>query len=181
MKILKFILPAFILLTACHPDGKNPDIDNVFGNYDSVFVSADLQWHKNFYPNLACEVFSMDLLCNGLIFDSTHHIMGTGYNLYLSDIFLPNDTSRLIDGTYRMDTTAQPFTFLPYMYFEGEITGTYLLDIQNDNISRIIGFTKGEMKIQHIDNDIHIDLLLFTDSTNLPRYHATYCGPAIYR
>lgn len=184
MKTIKYILPVLILLTACRPDGKNPDIDGGLKLYDSIFVSADLQWHKQYYPNLDCEVFSIDLLSEGLAFDSAFHINGTGCNLYISDIFLPCNSMTLQDGLYHMDTTAQPYTFLPYMYFEGEVTGTYLLDIKNSNLNRIIGFTAGEMKVHHSNGDINLDITLYVDTANNSQastYHATYHGPAIYR
>ena len=183
MKIAKYILPILILLAACDPvnQGNKPSGSSILGSYDSTYVIADLQWHHKYYPNLECEVFSTDLLSDGLEFDSAHHIIGSGLNLYISDIFLPSNTTTLQDGTYRMDTTAQPYTFLPYMYFEdGNITGCYMLDIQENKIQRIIGFTAGEMTITTEEDDILLDIVLFLeDSTS--RYHATYQGPAIYR
>lgn len=183
MRIIKFILLALVLLffAACHSNGNNSDIEHSLSSCDSVFIEADLQWHQQYYPGLDYQVFSLDLLSNGLAFDSAYHISGTGYNLYLSDVFLPSHVSTLQDGTYRMDTTAQPYTFLPYLDFEGEITGTYLLDINTDKIRRIIGFTDGEMTVQHDEDLICLDIILYIDSTHTECYHATYRGAAIYR
>ena len=79
-------------------------------------------------------------------------------------------------GIYQMDSTASSYTFLPYMYFEGNITGCYLLAIQESNIQQIIGFTTGTMQLEYIsENDIRLDLLLYTADSI--RYHAMYEGP----
>lgn len=178
MKRVKYIFPILILFASCnHNNNKDePAFDKLMNEYDSTYVIADIQRHDQFYPLLKRQVFSLDLLSNGLSFDSTNHIVGTGCNLYISDIFLPLSDTCLQIGTYQMDTTATDYTFLPYMNFEGEITGCYLLDIQANKIQRIIGFTAGQMQLKYIgENDIHIDILLYTaDST---RYHATYQGP----
>jgi len=180
MKASKYLFPILILLAACNPQRKEPTVDKGMSMYDSVYVTADIQWHQQYYPLLDRQVFSIDLLNEGLSFDSAHHIVGTGLNLYLSDILLPMTDTCLKEGCYQMDTTAAPYTFLPYKYFEGNITGCYLLDIEENQIQRIIGFTAGQMQIEYIsEEDIRLDLLLYTaDST---RYHATYQGPTLYQ
>lgn len=177
MRITKYIFLLFILFVACDPSyNNNAPTDGVMTEYDSVYTLADIQWHKQYYPMLERQVFSIDLLSEGLSFDSTNHIVGTGYNLYISDIFLPLATTCLQSGIYQMDSTASSYTFLPYMYFEGNITGCYLLDIQESNIQQIIGFTTGTMQLEYIgENDIRLDLLLYTADSI--RYHAMYEGP----
>lgn len=178
MRIFKYILPLFVILTACQTTRK-PQIENIV-LYDSVYVVADMQWHKQYYPLLERQVFSIDLLSEGLTFDSAHHITGTGLNLYFSDIFTSMNDSWLQDGVYRMDTTAEVNTFLPYQQFEGgNITGCYLLDIQESKIQRIIGFTAGAFEISLLGEDIRMDISLYTADSTL--YRATYQGPADYR
>ena len=100
--------------------------------------------------------------------------------LYLSDIFAPKDsTMRLPAGTYEMDSIAKDMCFLPGLYFEGSVTGAYLLIIQESQIQRIMLLTKGTMTIDYEENDVILDFNLYlADST---RYHCTYVGPAIYR
>ena len=165
-----------MVMTACHHHNKPDDITVP---YDSVYVMADIQWHEQYYPLLNQQVFSIDLLTDGLTFDSAYHIIGSGMNLYFSDIFLPMTDSVLRDGIYRMDSTASDYTFLPYMNFEGNITGCYMLDIQDSQVQRIIGFTAGELQITTFDDDMRMNILLYTaDSTH---YRATYHGPALYR
>lgn len=181
MRIFKYILPILLVLSACNspypnsPEGK-PDVNM---HYDSIYVIADIQWHKQYYPLLDKQVFSIDLLSEGLDYDSTHHIVGTGLNLYISDIFLPLADTVLQEGVYRMDTTAKANTFLPYMYFDGEVSGCYMLDIQESKIQRIIGFTSGKFEITSKGEDIRMNISLYLpDSTE---YRAYYQGPAIYR
>lgn len=181
MKIFHIILPLLVLLSACDPFRNTPpqDENKALTEYDSIYVIADIQWHKQYYPTLDKQVFSIDLLTEGLAYDSAYHITGTGQNLYFSDVFLPLKDSILQDGTYRMDSIAGSNTFLPYMDFDGNITGCYMLDIQESQIKRIIGFTAGEFEIRSLGEDIRMDILLYlADST---RYRATYQGPALYR
>ncbi len=179
MKKGYIILLLLAMLTACQHGNKNETEDAM--PYDSIYVIADLQWHKQYYPLLDRQVFSVDLLTEGLAFDSAYHITGTGLNLYFSDIFLSMTDSVLQEGIYCMDTTTQVRTFLPYKDFEGgNITGCYMLDIQESQIQRIIGFTAGELQLEYIsEKDICLDILLYT--TDSTRYHATYQGPANYR
>lgn len=179
MRIFKYILLLTVAMASCHPLPDGSDIDNIV-QYDSVYVTADIQWHKQYYPQLDRQVFSIDLLSAGLSFDSTHHIVGTGMNLYFSDIFMPISERKLLEGTYCMDTTTNAQTFLPYQYFEGgNITGCYMLDISENKIQRIVGFTNGEFTITSLGEDIHMDISLYSaDSTH---YHAIYQGPTLYR
>lgn len=177
MKYFKYIFPLVLLLSACDQH-KGPETDSI-AQYDSIYTIADIQWHQQYYPLLDRQVFSIDLLTEGLSFDSTYHIEGSGQNLYFSDIFLPLTDTLLQDGVYRMDSTANEFTFLPYMYFEGNITGCYMLDIQDSQMRRIIGFTSGEFEITSLGDDMRMEISLYmADSTS---YHAIYQGPAIYR
>ena len=165
MKQLYYII-LMLLLVGCIPHN-NPN--NPTGlQVDSVFTSAKIQWHGDYY-NSGHQVFSLDLLSEGLSFDSTQKIVGTGYNLYFSDIFLEKNDTLLQTGIYRMDTTAQAFSFLPYMYFEGNITGCYLLEIEDGRAKRIIGFTGGEIELLDVEQ-MHMDIRLYTEDKKL--YHA---------
>ena len=146
---------------------------------DTTYIVADFRKHGDFH-NSGHQVYAIDLLSNGLEYDSVFHIYGSGCNLYLSDIFAHKDsTTRLPAGTYLMDSTAQEMTFLCAMDFDGNITGTYLLTISEDQIQRILMFTGGNMNVTYNDDNVVLDFNLYTkDSTY---YHATYTGPAIYR
>ena len=175
----EYILLLLILMAGCRYQSNRPDVDNIV-QYDSIYVIADMQWHQQYYPLLDRQVFSIDLLSEGLDFDSAHHIMGTGLNLYFSDIFMSMTDNELQEGLYRMDTTTAAQTFLPYQYFEGgNITGCYMLDIEESKIQRIIGFTAGEFTLTSLGEDIRMDISLYTEDST--RYHAIYQGPAHYR
>ena len=82
-------------------------------------------------------------------------------------------------GHYEMDSVATEMTFLRGMNFEGNITGTYLLHINENQIQKTVLFTGGGMDIEYLENDILLDILLYTADSTL--YHATYQGPATYR
>lgn len=173
MKYIVYTL-LFILMVSCQ---KNHNI--IYPSrmpLDSVYTTADFRTHGDYY-GIGLQVYAIDLLSDGLVYDSTYHIYGSGCNLYLSDVFAKTDT--LIEGHYVMDSTAKDMTFLRGMDFEGNITGTYLLQIRDDKIDKIILFTGGTMDVQYIENDIRIDFSLYTsDSTH---YHAYYIGSADYR
>ena len=173
MRVFKYILPLLVIMASCHPYYR-PTTNHV-SQYDSIYLIADIQYHKQHYPLLDKEVFSIDLLSDGLVFDSTH-IVGTGLNLCFSDIFLPMTDTVLQEGIYHLDTTAAAYTFLPYIYFDKDhLTGCYMIDIRENQIQRIIGFTAGSFEITSLGSDIRMDISLYTaDSTH---YHAIYQGP----
>ena len=78
-----------------------------------------------------------------------------------------------------MDSVANEMSFLRGMYFDGDVTGTYLLTIEEDKIQRIMLFVGGTMTIGYVDDHVALDFNLYlADST---RYHARYVGPAMYR
>lgn len=178
MRTYILILPLLVLLYACHPSSSDdPTINDALIGYDSIYPTADIQWHGKYYPLLDRHVVSIDLFGQGLSLDSANHIVGTGYNLYLSDVFLPSTDTCLQAGVYHMANTSEAYTFLPYKDFEGNVTGSYLLEIQNNKINRIIGFTSGEMHVTYLsEEDVRLDMMLYTaDSTH---YRAIYQGHA---
>ena len=119
-------------------------------------------------PDLA--VVALDLYTAGLDLDKDSLIRGTGYNLYLSDIFVPD--SLLEEGEYTSITNDQlpisAFTFLPGQDYGGTPHGIYLLTIENSNISKIQIFDSGSFVYRN-------DSLLFTlEYINAEGYPATY-------
>jgi hypothetical protein len=98
----------------------------------------------------------------------------------LSDVFVHGDSvKRLPAGVYEMDTVAREMSFLRGMHFESNVTGSYLLAIEEDKIERIVLFTTGRMRIDYEGEDVVIDLELYTADS--ARYHAMYQGAAMYR
>ena len=166
-----------VLVVACQPH--NIPTKPTGLQVDSVYTSADFRAYGDYY-NSGHQVYAIDLLTDGLEYDSAWHISGTGYNLFLSDVFASaEDTMGLPAGSYEMDSVARVGSFLRGMNFEGNITGTYLLEINEDKIQRMILFRTGHMTVDYVEEDIVLDLHLYTeDSTH---YHATYMGPVMYR
>ena len=129
--IFIFGLVGLLALSACHPSnpsGRKGLPENYTLAYQEIYGHC-----YDSLPNVA--VVALDLYSEGLELDKNHRIKGTGYNLYLSDIFVPD--SLLEPGLYRSDTTAAPFTFLPGMNFEGYPHGMYLLNIEERQIVHI--------------------------------------------
>ena len=170
MKNYIYIL-LFLFVVSCKPyNGPTPPGSQPILKADSVYVTADFRQYGDYY-NTGHQVFAIDLLSEGLSYDSTFHISGSGYNLFLSDIFV-SDT--LVAGLYEMDSVAKDKTFLRGMDFEGNITGTYLLHISNDTIQQIVLFTSGSMDITLEKDSIQLNFSLYTADSTL--YHATYQG-----
>lgn len=167
-----------LLLVACQPPNR-PTKPTGLQQVDSVYTQADFRAYGDYY-NSNHQVYAIDLLSDGLVYDSVWHISGTGCNLFLSDVFVHRDSvTRLPAGVYEMDSVAREMSFLRGMYFESNITGSYLLTIEQDQIQQIILFTTGTMTIDYQDEDVVIDFELYTaDSV---RYHGMYQGPAQYR
>lgn len=176
MKIYIYIL-LVALLIACKPG--NVPTRPTEQQWDSVYTAADFRHYGDYYQS-GHQVYAIDLLSEGLAYDSLWHIHGSGYNLYLSDVFAAmTDTAALPAGTYTMDSVAKEMSFLRGMNFDGSITGSYMLMIEESNIQQIILFTTGSMTVAYEEDDILVDMHLYTaDSTY---YHAYYTGPARYR
>lgn len=104
----------------------------------SVYHTAYEQIYGHCYDSIPYAVVALDLYSDSLFLDRHHRIKGTGYNLCLSDIFVPD--SLLEEGTYRSIPSTEiptPFTFLQGKDYEGYPHGMYILDIEDSKISRI--------------------------------------------
>jgi hypothetical protein len=108
--------------------------------YPETYTSA---WEERYgvcYDSVPYAVVALDLYSDGLSLDTAERRMnGTGYNLYLSDIFVPG--SVLAEGEYRSlapdSLTPQPFTFLPGRDYDGTPHGMYLLYVENGKLQSI--------------------------------------------
>lgn len=158
-------------LSACTP-GNTPDPVKRL-RVDTVFTMAQVEAYGTHYPGLEKNVFSLDLYSKGLNLDSGY-IQGIGTNLYFSDIFLPTATSGLSEGEYRLDTTAQAMTVLPGMDFEGNISGAYLLLIQESSLAKIYLFRSGTFTLRQEGDTAQMDFHLVTDDQQT--YDATFRG-----
>lgn len=142
------------LLTVVGFVGCTPNSPTVYRGLPKTYTTAYQQIYGHCYdslPNVA--VVGLDIYSEGLELNKDKKIKGTGYNLCLTDIFVPD--SLLAAGEYKSDNTGEAFTFLPGRDFEGTPHGMYILNIENDQL----------IQIQRLDSGSFIyrnDSLLFT-------------------
>ncbi len=168
LQLALLLLPLFVL-PACRYN--TPSERRVF---PETYTLAYEEIYGHYYDSTAA-VVALDLYSDGITLDENHRIKGTGFNLYLSDIFVPD--SLLVPGTYRTDTTATPFTFLPGRDFEGMPNGIYILDIQEDKVESIQVVDSGAFEYRN-------DSLLFTlyyrnNGGGVSTYQASFTGTLI--
>ena len=114
MKNHYLILAAIALVTmACRPVSSGSSRGSIPREYHTAYIQS----YGRCYDSVPYNVVSLDLYSDKLSLDDSANVMtGTGYNLYLSDIFIAGST--LEPGTYRSSESAEPFTFLPGRDFE---------------------------------------------------------------
>ncbi len=114
------------------------------------------------YDSIPYHVVALDLYSEGLILDNNHRMKGTGYNLYISDIFLPDGFSRLPAGDFHSDATGSPYSFLPGRDWDGTPTGMYLLYIEEGKLQSIQLLDSGSFIMRDTTNGlIDIDFTLY--------------------
>jgi len=140
------------ILASCSPNNPTPK-----RGMPDTYTLAYEEVYGHCYDSIPYAVVALDLYSDGLELDKNHHIQGTGYNLYLSDIFVPD--SLLEEGEYKSITNHQspitPYTFLPGMDFEGYPHGMYLLNIEESRVVQIQLLDSGAFEYRN-------DSLLFT-------------------
>ena len=138
---------------------------------DTLFTTAYAKSYGTYYKGLERQVMSLDLYSEGLTLHKDT-ISGTGVNLYLSDIFL--DTDFLEEGDYTVDSTANSHTALSAMSFEGSVTGTYLLLINDSKLEKMYLFPSGTFRVRYEDDVCHIAFHLLTGDKQT--YDAVFRG-----
>ena len=148
------------------------------------FTTAWEECYGVCYDSVPYAVVALDLYTDGLSLDTAEkRIVGTGYNLYLSDIFVPGDT--LAPGEYKSlniqhsTFNIQPFTFLPGKDYEGTPHGMYLLYIENSQLQGIQVLDSGQFVMRDTTNQL-TDLqftLYYTDAAgNAVPYECAFQG-----
>ena len=142
----------FCILASCKPNNPTPK-----RGMPDTYTLAYEEVYGHCYDSIPYAVVALDLYSDGLELDKNHRIQGTGYNLYLSDVFVPD--SLLEEGEYKSITNNQspitPYTFLPGMDFEGYPHGMYLLNIEESRVVQIQLLDSGAFEYRN-------DSLLFT-------------------
>lgn len=150
MKVNKIYLclATVAVFAACKPFTPSPN-----RGLPKEYTTAYQQIYGHCYDSVAQAVVSLDLYSEGLQLDKNKHIQGTGYNLCLTDIFVPD--SLLEPGNYRSGDTGEAYTFLPGRDYEGYPHGMYYLNIEDDKVIQIQVLDSGSFVYRN-------DSLLFT-------------------
>lgn len=133
-KIALYIVLILVAVTACTSKNKPVQPETIV----TEMSYGKLLYYGQFYDSIDCHVVALDLYSDGLTLDTTDHIVGSGTNLYLSDIFIPLTDTALSSGVYRCADKPAPGVFLPGKDYEGTPSGTYILSINNSQVAQII-------------------------------------------
>ena len=173
MKKIFFIVFLILGVTACKKS-KYVDV-KVF---PETYVLGYEEDHGRCYDSVPYSVVSLDLYSEGLSLDTSHRMQGTGYNLYLSDIFVPDDT--LAPGAYRsLNENPAPYTFLKGRSYDGTPNGAYLLTIDNGKLQSIQLIDSGYMSVRDTTNgltDIRFTLYYTKDDQTVVTYTPSFQG-----
>ena len=175
LKVLPCLL--CLLLVACTPNKPSS-----YRGLPQQYTTAYEQIYGHCYDSVPYAVVGLDIYSDGLTLDEERRIKGTGYNLCITDIFVPD--SLLEEGTYRSlpyteqgIADPQPFTFLPGRDFEGYPHGMYILNIEEDKVLSIQVLDSGSFVYR---ND-SLALTLYFRNTYGSRvtYNCYFTGPLL--
>lgn len=165
-------------ITSCKPNQPS-----TYRGLPKEFTTAYEEVYGHCYDSIPYAVVALDLYSEGLSLNAQRRIQGTGYNLYLSDIFVPD--SLLTPGDYITLSfregqgvgSPEPFTFLPGRDYEGMPHGMYLLNIEDDKIIQIQVLDSGRFSYR---NDTLAFTLYYRNAYGeKATYQTQFCGPLI--
>ncbi len=173
MKQIIYIVGILLCLASCQ-DSHNSQVKPL--QSETKLDKGRCVFYGDYYAEegIMHNVVDMDLLSAGLSYDSVGRIVGTGTNLYISDIFLHSTDTLFPAGIYTADTTVAVRTFLPGMNYEGGVSGAYLLHIVDNAVMKIILVEKGTFNLSYEGENTHIDFDLVT--TEGHAYRGTFDG-----
>ena len=175
LKVLPCLL--CLLLVACTPNKPSS-----YRGLPQQYTTAYEQIYGHCYDSVPYAVVGLDIYSDGLTLDEERRIKGTGYNLCITDIFVPD--SLLEEGEYRSlpyteqgIADPQPFTFLPGRDFEGYPHGMYILNIEEDKVLSIQVLDSGSMVYR---NDSLAFTLYFRNTYgSRVTYNCYFTGPLL--
>ena len=175
LKVLPCLL--CLLLVACTPNKPSS-----YRGLPQQYTTAYEQIYGHCYDSVPYAVVGLDIYSDGLTLDEERRIKGTGYNLCITDIFVPD--SLLEEGEYRSlpyteqgIANPQPFTFLPGRDFEGYPHGMYILNIEEDKVLSIQVLDSGSMVYR---NDSLAFTLYFRNTYgSRVTYNCYFTGPLL--
>ena len=141
MKKIFFILYSLIFIIALCAVSCKRTTPTPQRTLPAQYTLAYEEIYGHCYDSVPYAVVAIDAYSDGITMDKNHRITGTGYNLYISDIFVPD--SLLAEGEYHSlniqhsTFNIQPYTFLPGKDYEGYPHGIYILTIEEDEIQNI--------------------------------------------
>lgn len=149
-KTIRFVTGAMLIIGLA---GCNKNSPALKPTYADKLQSCYMEYYGQSYDSVAHNVFALDLYSEGLTLDSANHIVGSGTNLYISDIFV-SDTA-LQEGVYHSSTGTEEHTFLPGQDFEGIPTGIYVLSITDGSVSTIQVIDSGRFVVQQTNDSLY--------------------------
>lgn len=175
LKVLPCLL--CLLLVACTPNKPSS-----YRGLPQQYTTAYEQIYGHCYDSVPYAIVGLDIYSDGLTLDEERRIKGTGYNLCITDIFVPD--SLLEEGEYRSlpyteqgIADPQPFTFLPGRDFEGYPHGMYILNIEEDQVLSIQVLDSGSMVYR---NDSLTFTLYFRNTYgSRVTYNCYFTGPLL--
>lgn len=175
LKVLPCLL--CLLLVACTPNKPSS-----YRGLPQQYTTAYEQIYGHCYDSVPYAIVGLDIYSDGLTLDEERRIKGTGYNLCITDIFVPD--SLLEEGEYRSlpyteqgIADSQPFTFLPGRDFEGYPHGMYILNIEEDQVLSIQVLDSGSMVYR---NDSLTFTLYFRNTYgSRVTYNCYFTGPLL--
>lgn len=163
----QIILPIFCLFTSvffysCN-NGINEPTNNV--TLRQPFTNGYSVYYGTYYDYLGIDahVFELDLYTEGLGLDSTGQYVGTGQNLYMTDIFSIGSDSLLAEGNYTIDTLYQYTTgsVLGGASYGGIPGGALLINISSTGINYDY-IKSGTMEVKYRNDSVLIAFKLQT-------------------
>ena len=172
------------LLTVVGFVGCTPNSPSVYRGLPKTYTTAYQYIYGHCYDSIPYAVVALDLFSDGLELNENKKMVGTGYNLFLSDIFVPD--SLLAEGEYKsipqdslsaFNFQLSSFRFLPGRDYEGLPHGIYVLKIEEDQIASIQVLDSGSFVYRN-------DSLLFTmyyknAYGSRAKYTCSFPGPLI--
>jgi hypothetical protein len=183
-KTILYGFSLFLLLCSCQPARVTPR-----STLPQEFTTGYQEIYGRFYDSIPYSVVALDLYSDGLELDSTHRMQGTGYNLYLSDIFVPD--SLLAEGQYTsipqdslssFSYAVSAYSFLLGRDYEGSPHGIYLLYIEEGKLQNIQVLDSGLFVVRDTTNGLtNVQFTLYyTNAENrVNTYEAHFQGALI--
>lgn len=144
MKYIRLVSTLLLLcfLAACHnnPSGPREPVQIHLTQGSATYYGA-------YYAEdgIDSHVITLDLFTPSLTLDSA--IRGTGYNLYIQDLFV-GDATTLVEGTYAADSTGATMTYLRGMQYDQSYVGACMHMIADGKTSGVIPLQEGDIQIR---------------------------------